>query len=59
MNDYQKFRAENVISRAELAKALNIHYETLAKWERGEQEPSAIARAALNFYLILKKHRLI
>jgi DNA-binding transcriptional regulator YiaG len=59
VNDYQKFRAENLISRGKLAKALNIHYETLAKWERGEQEPSAIARTALKFYLILKKNRLI
>jgi DNA-binding transcriptional regulator YiaG len=50
VNDYQKFRAENVISRAELAKALNIHYETLAKWERGEQKPPAIALTALRLY---------
>jgi DNA-binding transcriptional regulator YiaG len=59
MNDYQKYRAQNIVSRSDLAKALGVHYETLAKWERGERKPQAIALTALRFYLILKKNELI
>ncbi len=31
------------LSRAEMARAMGVHRETWAKWERGEREPDSAA----------------
>ena len=31
------------LTRTELAAVLGVHYQTLTKWQRGEQKPPAVA----------------
>lgn len=31
------------LSRVDFARALGVHYQTLTKWQRGEQKPPAVA----------------
>lgn len=41
------------ITRAEMALAMGVHYETLAKWQRGTQAPPAAAITLVNLLLWL------
>ena len=41
------------LTRAEMAQAMGVHYETLAKWQRGTQAPPSAAVTLVNLLLWL------
>jgi len=41
------------LTRAEMARAMGVHYETLAKWQRNTQAPPAAAVTLVNLLLWL------
>jgi DNA-binding transcriptional regulator YiaG len=49
-NDY---RTSLGLSIADMARALNIHRQTWVKWERGEQQPPAVAITAMRLLWFL------
>ncbi|EPN6628404.1 TPA: helix-turn-helix domain-containing protein [Raoultella ornithinolytica] len=40
-------------SKAEMARALSVHYNTYDKWERGEQKPQAAVYTAVDMLLFM------
>lgn len=42
--DLNATQARLGLTRAALARAMGVHYQTLTKWQRGEQRPPAVAR---------------
>lgn len=45
------------LSREEMAKAMGVHYETLAKWERGDRQPDNAAIRLMELLCWLHEHR--
>lgn len=41
-------------SQQEMAKAMNVHYMTWRKWERGEREPDNAAKRLMELLVCLK-----
>jgi len=48
----QAVRQERGLKRDELARRLSVHYNSLARWERGEIAPVGLYRKALEAWLL-------
>ncbi|MBI3310409.1 MAG: helix-turn-helix domain-containing protein [Serratia liquefaciens] len=46
-------------SKAEMARALMVHYNTYDKWERGEQKPPAVVYASVNMLIFMKEKEVL
>lgn len=46
-NDLKQTRESYGLNQSQFARLLRVHRQTWVKWERGEQEPPAIALTAL------------
>lgn len=47
MDDLKSLRESYGLNQTQFARLLRVHRNTWVKWERGEQEPPAIALTAL------------
>ncbi|MBK1719214.1 hypothetical protein CKO27_16460 [Thiocystis violacea] len=56
---FQTAQARLGLTRAELAAALGVDYDTLSKWERGERTPPAVAASHLRLLGWLHGKRLL
>jgi DNA-binding transcriptional regulator YiaG len=45
------------LSREEMAAAMGVHYETWAKWERGQRQPDRAAVRLMEMMCWLHEHR--
>ena len=53
--DLKSIRQSFGMSQGDFARMLKIHKETWGKWERGQQEPPAIALTALEMLEMMRK----
>jgi DNA-binding transcriptional regulator YiaG len=53
VTDFNAAQQTMGLTRAEMAQAMGVHYETLAKWQRGAQHPPAAAVTLVNLLLWL------
>ena len=44
------------LSQQEMARAMNVHYMTWRKWERGEREPDNAAKRLMDLLVFLNSH---
>lgn len=52
--DLKSIRKSFGMSQGDFARMLKIHKETWGKWERGQQEPPAIALTALEMLEMMR-----
>lgn len=57
--DFNAVQQKLGMTREALAKAMGVHRQTLAKWQRGEQKPPAVARQLARLLLWLHARGLL